>query len=154
MEITLPIPRIILESVQDILQKQIDLLAKDIAKTLDVNEKILLNELRKEKINIYSFEESNEEDIYNMKCISYELHNNVYIICNEPVVYKKSFCVKHTLNHILKENIRHHKCLTKIIINDINYYIDSEKIVYNLEFESIGCLNSSKNTIMLFNNTY
>ena len=154
METILPIPRTIIECIQDVLQSQIDLLAKDIAKTLGVSDKILLQELRKDKINIYIFEEINEPDIYNMKCISYQRHTNtIYIPCNEPVIYKKTFCVKHILKPILKENIEHHQCLTKIIINDIHYYIDSNNKLYNLVFDEVGYFNRSKK-IVLFNNIW
>ena len=50
METKIPIPKNIYETIQDTLQSHIDSLARDICKTLDVNEKILLQEIRKEKI--------------------------------------------------------------------------------------------------------
>ena len=65
METTVPIPRNIYESIQDVLQSHIDSLARDIAKTLDVNEKILLHEIRKEKIGIYLIDEDNDFNIFN-----------------------------------------------------------------------------------------
>ena len=147
METTIPIPKNIYETIQDSLQSHIDSLARDICKTLDVNEKILLQELRKEKIGIYLYEDDSDLDI---KCKSYVNTNGyVYVCCDEPVVYKTSLCPKHTINPVYYEQLENYKCFSNIIINDKNYYINKENKLYNNEFDLIGVYIKDLNKLIV-----
>ena len=147
METTIPIPRNIYESIQDVLQSQIDSLARDIAKTLDVNEKTLLYEIRKEKIGIYLIDEDSDLDI---KCKSYMNKNGyIYIKCDEPVIYNTSLCPKHCVHPIYFETIKHNMCVSNIVINDIKYYIDDKNKVYDEELNCIGIYNRRSNKLII-----
>lgn len=148
MDITVPIPKTIYETIQDILQYQIDGLAKDIAKTLDVNEKILLHEIRKEKIGIYLIDDDCDIDI---KCKSYATKNGyIYTKCDEPVVYNTSLCPKHSIQPIYFEAIQHNTCLSNIVINDIKYYIDNKDKIYDEELNLIGIYNRKSKKLIIF----
>jgi hypothetical protein len=148
MDTTVPIPKIIYESIQDALQSQIDCLARDIAKTLDVNEKILLHEIRKEKIGIYLIDEDCDLD---MKCKSYVNKNGyIYTKCDEPVIYNTSLCPKHSIHPIYFEAIQYHTCVSNIIINDVKYYIDNKNKLYDEELNPIGIYNRKTNSLIVF----
>ena len=147
MDTTVPIPKVIYESIQDILQCQIDSLARDIAKTLDVNEKILLHEIRKEKIGIYLIDEDCDLDL---KCKSYVNKNGyIYIKCDEPVVYNTGLCPKHSIHPIYFETIKYHTCVSNIIINDDKYYIDNKNKLYDEELNVIGIYNRKSNKLII-----
>ena len=53
------VPKIIYETIEDILEAQIRRLAIDIAKTLNVDSKTLMKELKKEKIKTFLSEDLN-----------------------------------------------------------------------------------------------
>lgn len=148
MDTTIPIPKIIYESIQDALQSQIDSLARDIAKTLDVNEKVLLHEIRKEKIGIYLVDEDCDLDI---KCKSYKNKNgHVYIKCDEPVIFNSFLCPAHTVCPIYFDTIKHNTCISNIVINDIKYYIDNKNKLYDENLNIIGIYNKKSNTLIVF----
>jgi len=144
------LPRLVYEAIEDVLEAQIRRLAIDIAKTLDVNEKILLQELKKEKISVFILDEADAEDIHEYRCKAYEKQSNIYVMCEEPIVYNKNFCVKHLTNHILKEDIQMNEALRVLCLDSIKYYRDKNNKVYNSEFNMIGFYNSSKQTIVEF----
>lgn len=147
METKVPIPRTIYESIQDSLQSQIDSLARDIAKTLDVNEKILLQEIRKEKIGIYLMDDDCDLDT---KCKSYMNKNGyIYTKCDEPVIYNTSLCPKHSVHPIYYETIQHYTCVSSIVINDIKYYIDDKCKLYDEELNTIGIYNKKTNRLIV-----
>jgi len=144
----LGVPKIIYESVEDILEAQIRRLAIDIAKTLGVNEKLLLSELKKDKVKTYLFDDGIEID--NLRCKAYNQQKHVYIPCEQPIVYKKEYCTEHLLEHVVKEDIKGANVLNLLIIDDTKYYIDSKQKVYNLDFEIIGLYKSETKEIYQF----
>jgi hypothetical protein len=147
---TIALPRLIYEAIEDVLEAQIRRLAIDIAKTLDVNEKVLLQEIKKDKISIFILDEAEADDIHEYRCKAYEKHNTIYIPCEEPIVYKKDFCVKHLTTHILKEDVQINEVLYILCINNMKYYKDKNNKVYNNEFNMIGFYNHSNKTIVEF----
>jgi len=146
--IHIAVPKIIYESVEDILEAHSRRLAIDIAKTLGVNEKILLNEIRKDKIQTYLFEDN--IDISDLCCKSYIKHKHVYMPCEQPILYKKDFCIEHMTKHILKENIKEAEILQVLCIDNITYYRNINNKVYDSEFEIIGVYNAIKKEIIKF----
>jgi len=146
--LVLGVPKIIYESIEDILEAQVRRLAFDIAKTLGVNEKVLLSELKKEKIKTYLFDDG--VDIEMLRCKSYNQHNNVYIPCEQPIVYKKDYCIEHLQNHLVKEDIKESTLLTILIMDDMKYYRDSKNKVYNSDFIMIGFYDPVKKEIYKF----
>jgi len=147
---TIALPRLIYEAIEDVLEAQIRKLALDIAKTLDVNEKILLQELKKDKVSVFILDEADADDIHDYRCKAYEKHNTIYIPCEEPNMYKKHFCVKHLTNHILKEQIQMYEVLYILCLDNIKYYRDKNNKVYNSDFNKIGFYNPSTHTIVVF----
>lgn len=147
MDTLVPIPRAIYESIQDVLQYQIDSLARDIAKTLDVNEKILLHEIRKEKIGIYLIDNDCDLDI---KCKSYVNKNgHIYIRCDEPVIYNTNLCPTHSVHPIHFETIQHHTYVSNIVINDTKYYIDTMNKVYDEDLNPVGIYKRNSNKLIV-----
>jgi len=147
---TIALPRLIYEAIEDVLEAQIRRLAIDIAKTLDVNEKVLLQEIKKDKVSVFILDEAEADDIHGYRCKAYEKHNTIYIPCEEPIVYKKDFCVKHLTTHILKEDVQMNEVLYILCINNMKYYKDKNNKVYNNEFNMIGFYNHSNQTIVEF----
>lgn len=145
---TIALPRLIYEAIEDVLEAQIRRLAIDIAKTLDVNEKLLLQEIKKDKMSVFILDEAEADDIHEYRCKSYEKHNTIYIPCEEPIVYKKNFCIKHLTNHILKEHVQMNEVLYVLCLDNIKYYRDKNNKVYNSEFNMIGFYNPSTHTII------
>ena len=69
METRLPIPRILWESLEIALTAKVHALAKDIAKTLDVDVKPLMTALTKEKVSAYLVEQADiDADISELRC--------------------------------------------------------------------------------------
>ena len=147
---TVALPRLVYEAIEDVLEAQIRRLAMDIAKTLDVNGKILLQELKKEKVSVFILDEADIEDIHEYRCKAYEKQSNIFVTCEEPVVYNKDFCVKHLTNHTLKEDIQMNEVLHILCLDSIKYYRDKNNKVYNSEFNMIGFYNTSTQTIVEF----
>jgi hypothetical protein len=147
---TIALPRLIYESIENVLEAQIRRLAIDIAKTLDVNEKTLLQEIKKDKVSVFILDEAEAEDIYDCRCKAYEKNNTIYIPCEEPIVYKKEYCVKHLTTHILKEQILMNEVLYILCLDNMKYYRDKNNKVYNSEFNIIGLYNPSTHTIIEF----
>lgn len=142
------LPRIIYESIENVIEAQVKRLALDIAKTLNVNEKVLLQELKKDKISILLLDESESTDIDSLRCKAYDRYEHVYIPCEEPVVYKKDFCTKHMIKHVLKEDVQHNICLQVLEYDGIKYYRDKHNKVYDSSFNKIGYYNPSTETII------
>ena len=128
------VPKIIYETLEDILECQIRKLAVSIAKTLNVNEKILIKELKKEKIKTYLYEDETDVE---RKCKSYVQHNNVYVPCEHPIVYNKEYCINHLLQPILKTADETNK-LIEIVFDTTKYYRDINNKIYNSNFDLIG----------------
>ena len=142
------VPRVIYETIENVLEAQIRRLAIDIAKTLNVNEKILLNELKKDKLSILILDESESVDVDSLRCKAYDKHEHVYFPCEEPVIYKKEFCTKHIVKHTVKEDLHDYQCLITIKYDNTIYYRDINNKVYNTKFNMIGYYNSSAETII------
>lgn len=150
MNETILLPRIIYESIENVIEAQVRKLAIHIAKTLNVNEKLLLQELKKEKISVMLLDESTYDDVDSLRCKSYEKYSNVYLPCEEPVIYKKDFCTKHMTEHILKSEIQTNICLTRLECENVKYYRDANNKVYDSTFNIIGYYKPSCETIVKF----
>jgi len=146
-----PIPKVIYKNIKDTLNGNIYRLAKDIAKTLDVDEKLLLNELKKDNFDIYPFEmDDNIVDLDEMKCVSYIKKGFVYYPCKEPPIYPQMFCSNHIHIHITKDNIKDYKILNILMYNNETHYLDKKKRVYNVQLKLIGIYDEQSNSIIRF----
>lgn len=145
----IPLPKIIYETIEDVLEAYTRRLAIDIAKTLHVNEKLLLNELKKQKITAYLYEEINSKDIYDSRCNSFEKNGSLYVPCEEPIVYTENFCTKHMITHITKEELKEYDALYRLYYNDMKYYCDKKNIVYDMMYRPIGSYDISTKTVEL-----
>lgn len=142
-----PVPRIIYESIEDALMSQVRKLAIDICKTLNVNEKPLIDSIKKDKISLYTIDDANESYLEDCRCKAYEKIEHVYVPCSDLVVYKKDYCVKHMTDHITKAQVSQNEILYILNIDNMKYYRDKNNNVYNSEFKKIGFYNSSNQTI-------
>lgn len=147
-----PIPRIIYKNIKDALNGEVMRLAKDIAKTLNVDEKLLLNEIKKDSLDIYPFEDECEEDLNEMKCLAYEKKSNIYYPCKEPPIYPNSFCHKHLHTRIVKDDVKAlgHEVLTILMYDTIRYYLDEKNRIYDITLKRIGIYDEESNSIITF----
>jgi len=131
----IPVDKTIYDSLQNIMEGQVRRLALDIVKTLRVEDKPLLQEIRKLKIQTYFFEEENDgtDDIYEMRCKAFEKDGAVYKSCKEPVIYKKEYCPKHLTSHLYTlESIKESEELYLVYdSNKTEYYFDANKNLYD-----------------------
>jgi hypothetical protein len=148
MEEKILVPRVIYETIENVLEAQVRKLAIHIAETLNVDEKLLLQELKKDKISVVLLDESSYDDVDSLRCKAYDKYNHVYLPCETPVVYKKNFCTKHMTDHTLKSDIKHNVCLTKLEYETETYYRDSNNSVYDSKFNKIGYYKPSSETIV------
>jgi len=142
------VPTIIHETMIDILEAQVRKLAKDIAKTLNVDEKILIQELKKEKMEILTFDDN--IDITDLTCKSYTLEKNIYTSCDQPIVYKKDFCISHLNDNLTFDKLKDLDVLTILNYDSIKYYRNRENIVYNSEFKPIGSYDPTTKELTKF----
>ena len=143
------VPRAIYESIENVLEAQVKKLAIQIAQTLNVNEKVLLQELKKDKISVMLLDEINPIDVDSYSCKAYEKYENVYIPCEDPVVYKKEFCTKHMIQHLVKDDLLNNECLFEVIYDGTKYYKDKNNKIYDSSFNKIGYYIASSETIVL-----
>jgi len=148
----IPLPRIIYDTIENVLEAHIRRLAVDIAKTLDVDVKPLLQELKKDKVYAYILDDSCIEDIHTLQCKAYVKTKNIYAPCDQPLVYKKDFCVTHLEKHIVKDDIKNNEVLYVLYQDNIKYYYDINNKVYDSDFNKIGIYNASTKTIIEFVN--
>jgi len=143
------VPKFIYETLEDILEVQIRSLVNEIAKTLNVNEKILLKEIKKEKIKAYLYDD--QSDVCK-QCKSFVLANNgFYISCDQPVAHPKDVCPSHLENPILKTLDDKNTLITLLCSDNTKYYRDRINRVFNLESNKpIGLWKTSKQEIDLF----
>lgn len=149
----IPIDKIIFESLENIIEAQVRRLACDIAKTLQVDEKLLIKELRKEKIKTYFYEEEHDKEVYDMKCKAYDKDGAIYTACSDPIVFKKDFCVKHILHHAhTRETIKKSENIYLVYGPDKKeYYYDSNKNIYDSNLNRIhGKIDEDDKTITIY----
>ena len=136
------VPKIIYETLEDILEASIRKLSTDIAKRLNVDPKILIKELKKEKIKTYLFEDGTD---VNIRCKSYVIYINIYIPCEHPIVYGKECCIDHLEKPIMPPQGA--EIWIPIYYGTTTYYRDKKNIVYDLERVAFGRWNSEKQEI-------
>jgi hypothetical protein len=145
----IPVNKLIYETLEDIINAEVRKLVKDIASTLDVDPKILMKEVTK----TYLIEEA-YHDIDLMKCKYYDKKGNIYIPCDEPVIFKKDHCVSHMNYRITKSQIPNDALeLRKLVYNKITYYRDSNNRVLNSLFKPIGYFDEEKHILYEFSSS-
>ena len=131
------------------IEAQAHRLARDIATTLQVSETPLLKALRTEKIGVYLYDDSEDQDrdITEMKCRDLvRLHEDSPFIhvCGAPVLWpntgtKSARCVAHSLVPSGLVNTPYTQVLDHIQIDAVDYYIDKESsIIYSSSGEVAG----------------
>jgi hypothetical protein len=147
------VDKTIFETLENILEAQVRRLAKDIAKTLRVDEKPLLIALQKEKVKTYFYEEDHELSVYDMKCKAYEKEGALYSRCVHPIVFKKEFCVKHLNFHKhTVDSLRESEELYIVYTEDKQeYYFDSNSKIYDRNLNLLaGTVDTEKKTIKIY----
>jgi hypothetical protein len=141
------------ETMENILEAQVRKLAKDIAKTLHVDEKPLLIALKKEKIRTYFYEEEHTVSVYDMKCKAYEKEGALYSRCVQPIVFKKEFCVKHLQFHNYSvDSLRESEELYLVYgLDKQEYYFDSKNRIYDRNLNLLtGKIDVENKTIKIY----
>lgn len=141
------------ETMENILEAQVRKLAKDIAKTLRVDEKPLLTAIQKEKIRTYFYEEEHETSVYDMKCKAYEKEGALYSRCDHPILFKKEFCVKHIQSHKYNvDSLRESEELYIVYGTDKQeYYFDSKDRIYDRNLNLLtGKVDTENKSIKIY----
>lgn len=149
----IPVDKTIFESLENIIEAQVRRLACDIAKTLQVDEKPLIQELRKQKIKTYFYEEEHDKEVYDMKCKAFNKDGAIYTACSDPIVFKKDFCVIHLTDHAYtRESIKKSEEIYLIHgANKKEYYYDSKKNIYDSNLNIIhGKIDEDDKTITIY----
>ena len=147
---SIPIDRIIYQTLENIFEGQVKRLAIDIAKTLSVDVKPLIQSIRKDKITTYLYEEDHDKDVDDMKCKSYVKDAALYTKCSNPIIFKKDYCPKHLIkpNDVIPESEE------LFLINGPDkkeYYIDSEKKIYDKNLNVIhGRVDEEEKILYIF----
>ena len=147
---SIPIDRIIYQTLENIFEYQVKKLAIDIAKTLSVDVKPLIQSIRKDKITTYLYEEDHDKDVDDMKCKSYVKDAALYTKCSNPIIFKKDYCPKHLIkpNDVIPESEE------LFLINGPDkkeYYIDSEKKIYDKNLNVIhGRVDEEEKILYIF----
>ena len=149
--IVLGVPHIFYQTLEDIFEANIRRLAYDIAKDLHEDPKILMKELKKEKVKLYLYEDSTD---VNLRCTSYVVQKledtHIYLLCEESIVHGKKSCIKHLSAPILPpEGADIWKTL--LCEDNVKYYID---ILNNLYDYETGKLLSTYKTNVITKTVY
>jgi hypothetical protein len=146
----IPIDRIIYQTLENIFEGQVKRLAIDIAKTLSVDVKPLIQSIRKDKITTYLYEEDHDKDVDDMKCKSYVKDGALYSKCSNPIIFKKDYCPKHLIKH--NDVIPDSEELFLICGEDKKeYYIDSKKKIYDRNLNVIhGRVDEEEKILYIF----
>jgi hypothetical protein len=151
MELSVPISKIIHESIEIAVQTQLRCLVKDIANTLGELPGPLLKSISDIKnVSYYSYSEPGDDDIdfEHNRCQHLIITNEKYLIpCNEPLVWSKgsTACLKHSI-----KSSPYKKEGALPILNRISGQLVDKKTgyVYNNDGEIIGRYYGDK--IILF----
>ena len=152
----IPVDKTIFETMENILEAQVRKLAKDIAKSLRVDEKPLLTAIQKEKIRTYFYEEDHETAVYDMKCKAYDKEGALYSRCVHPIIFKKEFCVKHLESHkYTVDSLQVSEELYLVYGPDKKeYYFDSKNSIYDRNLNIIkGEIDTESKTIKIYSLT-
>jgi hypothetical protein len=144
---TLPVNRILWESLESVLLAQSKELMRDIAKTLKQPEKPLMDAFRKEIKNIYLVDLSEPTD-EKFLCEALLSETEVAQRCRKAVVYGEKFCPCHT-NWSMNQTMTRVPSLRRVKVDDDVYFLcELTQTVYSATYERIGFLEN--NRIVLF----
>lgn len=144
---TLPVNRILWESLESVLLAQSKELMREIAKTLKQPEKPLLDAFKKEIKNMYlvDLSEPTEEKFL---CEALLSETEVAQRCRKPVVYGEKFCPCHT-NWSLSPTFSRIPSLRRVKVEEDVYFLcELTQTVYSPAYERIGFVEN--NRIVLF----
>jgi hypothetical protein len=145
---TLPVNRILWESLESVLLAQSKELMRDIAKTLKQPEKPLMDAFKKEIKNVFLVDLSDPTD-EKFLCEALLDDTEVAQRCRKAVVYGEKFCPLHT-HWCAPSTLTRIPSLRRIKTSDGDVYFLCEltQTVYSQSYERVGFF--SKNQINLF----
>ena len=144
---TLPVNRLLWESLESVLLAQSKELMRDIAKTLKQPEKPLLDSFKKEIKNIYLVDLSEPTD-EKFLCEALLDDTEVAQRCRKAVVYGEKFCPHHT-HWVMPSALTRVPSLRRLKTADGDYFLcDLTQTVYSQAYERVGFFE--KNRIVLF----
>lgn len=158
---TLPIPRILWDSLEATLMAQVNRLVKDIAETLDKPAKPLLDAIKKDKVTAYLWEEPEQDmlELSQMRCEALTRHpENPGIVCDcrQPIVWSgQSHGARRCAEHLHVREILVSSSLiqlTPILINDVSYYLrgtGARQEIVNVLMETVGWYENSVATLFV-----
>jgi len=145
---TLPVNRILWESLESVLLAQSKELMRDIAKTLKQPEKPLMDAFRKEIKNVYLVDLSEPTD-EKFLCEALLDDTEVAQRCRKAVVFGEKFCPCHT-HWSMPLSLTRVPSLRRLKTSDGDIYFLCEltQNIYSQSYERIGFFE--KNRIVLF----
>lgn len=145
---TLPVNRILWESLESVLLAQSKELMRDIAKTLKQPEKPLMDAFKKEIKNVFLVDLSEPTD-EKFLCEALLADTEVAQRCRKVVVYGEKFCPLHT-HWVMPPALTRIPSLRRLKTSDGDIYFLCEltQTIYSQEYERVGFFE--KNQIILF----
>jgi len=144
---TLPVNRLLWESLESVLLAQSKELMRDIAKTLKQPEKLLMDAFRKEIKNAYLVDLSEPTD-EKFLCEALLDDTEVAQRCRKAVVFGEKFCPCHT-HWCTPSTMTRVPSLRRLKTSDGDYFLcELTQNVYSQAYERVGFFE--KNQIVLF----
>jgi hypothetical protein len=140
----IPIPSLLWSSLEDVLNTNMRLFAKDIAKTLGKSETLLLQALSAEKICPYIFEPSEEVHEIDMRCsVCCTKPESPFFLqpCGNPIVWNSS--TKKCMEHLAHKDGHVPTLLPSLkrlehTIDENPIYVSEDSTVYTADNTPIG----------------
>lgn len=146
-----PIPAILWSSIEDVLETNMRMFAKDIAKTLERPEGALLHAIQAEKISPYILEESSEKEI--------DLRCQVLCIKPETPFFIQPCCHPIAWNSTTKRCIEHlsakspHVSQSLPVLRRLQHspplYVSEDSTVYSADNIAVGRYSAEKLTLFV-----
>lgn len=140
-----PVTRSLWESLEAVLDAQSRILIKDIARSLRQDEKVLLNEYRKDKTTAYLVD-MNEPTNEKFQCEALADETTIVKRCRRPVLFGNKRCPEHVT---WKEPYANKPTLRRIENDSEIYFVEvhpfgETKTVYNEDHENVGFMENGK----------
>jgi len=144
---TLPVNRLLWESLESVLIAQSKELMRDLAKTLQKPEKPLFEAFKKECKNIFLVDLSEPTD-EKFLCEALCIETEVALRCRKPVVYGERFCPGHS-HWLFPSSLKEKPSLRRLKTPECDYFLcELTQIVYSQHYERVGVFKD--NRILLY----
>ena len=140
---TIAVPKPLWDELENALMIKSKQLITEIAKALRQDEKVLLQEFRSKKTNLFLLELDREEE-EEYECPALVNTTKVAHKCRKPKMYGKPFCPEHEFFRATSELEAKPK-LQRIASSETPLFVDTlTQQVYTVDYERVGYLQKEK----------